>query len=656
MAALRWKSRLSWLALEFMFLLHLQQNSQLVASSVEVEKNTDRGEVNEGGGVRISGPHGVEPASNDSAIRGDLPLTLQNVAGANLASPIATEVGTYGVGQLSVEGGRARTSRGVKAAFLGLALALATLGGVVMLSGQSPLEKSALKLRKLKALVPIAEVLSNAVGTDESQRLWGAVEALLPELRQTLDAADAQLAGQSILFSRSSSESHQELIARIQDLSKRISEAIAPVHKVARQELETLVKGITPIETSGLTFFEEHLGRAAGLQYAKAFVTYVRSQEAHVDDLIQTATHVVTRSNGRPCFSDYLDGPLLLATVHDFGYIRGVVSARGVAHRQVKDAKESCVKALCSTMSVEITSAKNEYRTLIEGLMAFFEDSEMQTEAHQQMMSDLATASSLLNSDLNPLLAQISPDLPVEKLLGMHENFWMVARKVTALLTLPEQELIPEEVGDRKARVRQSLSSLMKKVVEQVESVKVEASSLAKRSKQQAVEAESRGDFCPHVALTLDCLMEKLEADAQQATNSSEALCRRVSEEAMVKPLYCTMVDAFNEGSKAAKRLREMNAVSGYADLLQVMERGIKGRIKMVTDVNADATTSTKLINDHKEAVKKELENLRQATALPQVAEAAARIEKASHLVAYAVYDGIVSQVERDHQESRRAA
>ncbi|KAL8444411.1 hypothetical protein Emag_005506 [Eimeria magna] len=651
MAALRWKSHLRSLAVTFLFLLHLLQNFQPVASLAGLEKDSNGVEVNDSGGDGNFGHHGVK-----SAIRADLPLTPQNVAGANLASALVYDDGARGSGQLAVEGGRARTGRGVKAAFLGIALALATLGGMLMLSSYSSLEKSASNLRKLKALVPIAEVLSNAIGTDESQRLWGAVEALLPELRQTLNAADAQLAGRRILFPRFTSGSQQELVDRIQDISKRISEAIALVHKMAREELGTIVKSIRPIEASGFEFFEEHLGRAAGLQYAEAFVTYISSQEAHVVDLLETANQVVVRSNGRPIFADCQDGPLLLATVHDFGYIRDILSARDAAQRQVKDANESCVKALCSTMSTEISSAKHEYRTLIEGLLVFFKDSETQTEAHQQIMSDLETASSLLNRDLDPLLAQVAPELPLEKLLGIHEKFWMVARKITALLTLPEQDHISEEVGDRKARVHRSLSSLMEKVVKHIESLEVEASNLAKRSKQQAIEAESRVVSCPQVTLTLDCLMEKLEADAREATKSSKALCRRLSDEDMIKALYGTMVDAFDEGSRAAKKLREMNAVSGYVDLLDVMERGISRRAKMVTDVNAEATISANLIKIQKEAVRKELDGFREMIALPQVAEAAARIAKASHLVAFAVYDGNVSQVEKGYQESKREA
>ncbi|KAL8273607.1 hypothetical protein Esti_002429 [Eimeria stiedai] len=615
MATWKLKPHCGCLAWAVWLFLHSQQNQRLIGFAGDSNENVVGGPLpGDEEGLAGVGDQDFQHVSDEPATFEATPLLPRSSAGESGNLGVADEDGREALRGVVVEGARARIIRSTKTLLqiISLLVLLVTIVRVLVISGQAALQHSASPLRRLEALMPTVETLSVAVGTPESQRLWAAVEVLLPELRQTLSSAEAKVTERRFfLFGRIGGQ-YRDLMDRVHSNVEKVTEAIAALHRTARDQVEAMAKSLPGIKASEFATLEGQLGKAVGSEFARAFVMFVDAQEAQAGRILRAARLLVVRSYRMPIFVDERDKALLNATIHNIDQMKQLLSAREVVQRHIEEARKSCAEVLASTLRAELVAAAHYYRTLLKGMSIFFERPELQSEGDQLIRHGLE-----------------------------------------------KKQVIHEGQGDDRLRVQKEASNLMEEAADYAGVMSRQAQDLMNEIKQRQAEVLG-GSFCPNVVRTIDLLMERLHADAEE----NAKLCRQVADhlggDDAVENLFGTLMEGLTKYSRVFKTVRGMQDVRGYVDLLQMIETDISSSLDIIIGVKVDnmdsESSSAKAIISAKDEVAKELAALEEVVALPRAAEGAARISEAALSAAFAQYEGIVSQLEQEHKAARPKA
>ncbi|KAL8445400.1 hypothetical protein Emed_005667 [Eimeria media] len=646
-----YKPRLGWLMVAVVLLLHSQHDQPFSALAGDTD---DAGASQNPAGINdqkaAARNHGAEATLNETVTDADF-STLQGLTGEDKASAVFNEDGMDAKGELAVERHQVQRLRCAKAAYriAAAVLVLSILGRFFGSSGRAALRKELSHLQKLEALVPVAEKLSAAVSTHESDRLWSAVKAMLPEVRQTLSDAEAKLAEKSRLRIGLSKKPYQEIIGRIRDIASRTSKAISDLHQNARDEL-VVSQNICGAELSEIGPYQKAIERIMGADYAKAYVTFVESQEAHVEKILQEANQVMTQSWKRPLFVGYRDGPSLLATLHDFNKLRLLASARDTVQKIMDELASAGNEPLRMVVGTEIKSFMHELSATHGMLEDFLARAGLEA---QQARHAAVQGRGILDLEITTFHKNYKNCSEIKDLLELHNNFGNAAKRASRLLALPEVGLVPERLGEDKRQLYGKVHSLIKEVANHAEGVRQEASS---RRPAPHHEAEGPREYpvrlCQRMKETLFQMTEKVILDAQDAANACEEVVHGTSDQDSSQDLYRKAVLALREDSKATKELRKLDAIRGQGNLLGFIEADIKNSLEAVDAVDvtdmSPKSANAKLITSQKQAIAKDLAAVREAGSLSAIAEAAARIREAAFSIQLAASDGALPQVRDD--------
>ncbi|KAL8444412.1 hypothetical protein Emag_005507 [Eimeria magna] len=656
MATSKLKLRRGCLAWAVWLLLHAQQNNSLVAFAGDSNGNVVGTSVStDEESLEDLGLHEFQQVSDEAAIVEATTWLSRSSAAVDEDLEVADEDGFEATRGAVVEGDRARIIRDAKSMFRVIAgvVLLVTIARLLVINGQAALHHSASRLRRLQALMPIAETLSVAVGTRESERLWAAVKALLPEIEQTLSSAEIKLTSPGFFFFGRYGGHYRDLMNSVHNNVRKVSEAIAALHTNARDQVELMAKRMPGRKSSEIAAVEDQLEKALGSEFAKAFVTFVDSQEAQASGILRAASQVIVQSYKMPMFADERDKALLIATIHNVDEMKQLLTAREGAQEQIEEAKKSCRQAIASTLRADLVAAAHQYRGLFKGMSIFFERPELQGEGDQLMRRGLETAKALLDSEFPSLWYTSSKDLSVEELLEVYAKFHCFTEKITELLSLPDKHVIHEGQGDDRLSLQKKASNLMQEAADHAESMSRQAQKLMDEMKQRQAEAPS-GSFCPNVMLTFDHSMKTLLAHAQDNAKLCKQVADQLAGDAAVESLFETLVKGLNKGSRVAKMYRGMQAVRGYLDLLQVIETNVRSSLDVNNGVNVDnmnpQSNKAKLIISAKDEVAEQLAALKETVSLPRAAQRAARIGQAASSAAFALYKDIVLHLEEEHK------
>ncbi|KAL8444410.1 hypothetical protein Emag_005505 [Eimeria magna] len=647
MAKSSYKQRFGGLALAVVLLLHSQHDRHFFAVAGETDGDwVGQHPAGVNGQKAVARGQGIESSLDETATDTEF-STIQSVTGEDKTSAVLNEDGAGAEGELAVESSQAHRFRRAKAAcrIVAAVLVLSILGRSLVSSGRAALRKELSHLQKLEALVPVAEKLSTVLGTPESGRLWGELKAMLPEVRQTLSEAEAQLAEKSRFRIDLSKKPYREIIGRVKDVVSRTSESIAALHRNARDEL-LVSQNIRGIELSGIGPYQKKIEKIMGADYAKAYVTLVESQEAHVGKILQAANQVIMQSSDRPLFVDYRDGPSLLATLHDFEKLRHLARARDTVQTIMDKLAYAGNEPLRVVVGTDIRSTLHEFSALHDMLNGFLEKG---SYGAQQVRRIAMQGKRILEFDIGPLSRQYRGCEDFRELLDLHSKFWDFAENASKFLALPEDSLIPQLEGEDKRRLYEKVHPLITEVAKHAEGVRFAASSRRPTSDHKGEGLwENPVRLCQRMKQTFFQMTEKVVLDAQDAANACEQIFYEISDQDSAQDLYRKFMLAFREDSKAAKGLKNLDAICGQGNLLGVLEADIMKSLEVVDAVNvADVnpkSAAAKLITSQKMAVAKDVAALGEAGSLSAIAEAAARIREAAVSIQLAACDGTLLQ------------
>ncbi|KAL8447120.1 hypothetical protein Emed_004596 [Eimeria media] len=651
MAKSSYKPRLGWLMLAVVLLLHARYDQPSFASAGETDgdgaSQHPAGVKGQKAGLR---GQGIEETLGETVTDADF-STIQSVTGEDKTFAGYNEEGMDAKDGLVVERNQGQRFTRAKAAcrIVAAVVVLSILGRLLVSSGRARLRKELSRLQRLEALVPVAEKLSAAVGTQESDRLWSAVKAMLPEVRQTLSDAEAKLAEKSRLRIGLSKKPYQEIIGRIRDIASRTSKAISDLHQNARDEL-VLSQTIRGTELSGIGPYQETIERIMGADYAKAYVTFVESQEAHVEKILQTANLVITQASERPLFVGYRDGPSLLATLHGLDKLRLLTSARDTVQKTLNSVAYAGNEPIRIVIGTEMKSAQHQFTTASEMVTDFLGRG---GSAAQQVKNMAQHGRTVLMEEVKYLLKGYKSCGNFKELLKMHNLFWSASERAGRFMALPEASLIPELQGEERGQLYAKVHSLMKEVANHAEGVRQDAFS---RRPAPHHEAEGLWEYpvrlCETMKQILIQMTEQVVSDVQDAANACEAVIYEMSDQDSSRDLYEKALLAYREDTKAATGLKSLDAICGQGNLLGAIEADIKKSLEVVDAVDvtdmSPKSANAKLITSQKQAIARDVAALGGARSLSAIAEAAARIREAAFSIQLAASDGALPQVRDD--------
>ncbi|KAL8445397.1 hypothetical protein Emed_005664 [Eimeria media] len=651
MGSSKLKPRCGCLALAVWFLLHLQQEYSLVAfagdSNEEVLGSSVRTDEENLADVRIQE---FQQVADEAAVLEATERLSGNVDREDGDLGAADEDASGATSETMLEGDRARMIRNANRVFgvvAGVVL-LATIVRILAINGKAAFQDSASRLRKLQALTPTAETLSVAVDTPESESLWAAVKALLPEIDQTLGLAEAKLTKPGFFFFGRYGRQYRDLMNRVQSNVGKLTEAIAALHTHALDQLEVMAKSIPGLKSRRFAALEDELGQALGSDYAKAFVTFFESREAQTDQILRATSSVIDQSNKVPMFANEGDKASLIATIHNIDEMRRLLRAHNLMQRQMETLEESCNQALTFTFRVDLMAAAHEYKLLFKGMSIFLEQPELQGEAGQLIRRNVETGEEFRDEYFQRLWTKSTKDLSIEERLDVYAMLRQFTERLAELSTLPEKQVIPEGQGDDRLRLQKEVHKLMKEAADYVGVVSQQAQDAMNRM-QREVEARTT-PFCPNLMSFYERSMEMLCAD----THDNAKLCREIADQldgdAASESLFDTLRKGLSKGSKVSKMYTRMLAEQGYVDLLRLIEADVGRSLDVLNGVNVDnmdpESNRTKLIIRAKDEVAQELANLKEAVALRRIAEVAASINQVASSAAFAEYAETVLQLE----------
>ncbi|KAL8444415.1 hypothetical protein Emag_005510 [Eimeria magna] len=662
------KQHLGCLAWLLVLVLHSRQSHLVVASS---ERGNEEFRVSGSLPVNDNGPPDIggqerQARASESAVSENQGLFLLMPVDEDVKPEAVSADWGVAQGEVSREGDRARAVRRLKLALklAPLVALLVMLGGVFLVQVEVAMSSSASKLRRLEALMPSAEKLSIAVGTSKSQQLWASVEGLLPELRQTLAEAD-----------KKSSESHfsayaslvrdraerRELLNKVRQNLTKVSEAVAALHKHAREELEVLAKGIRPRQPTRLQARQAQLGRALGSAFADAFVRFIDLKESRVDRILRTASMVLDRSNKMPAFTSYADEPLLLITLEDITHMRRLVSQRDYLQSRIEGITKSCARLLGSVLRAEVGAAEQEQRMLFEGVSVVFELSGQHTTDAEgkDFEQNLQAAQAVLKVELPQLSRSIKKGLSIEELLDVHAALHDMTTRLTSFLSLSGQQNVPEGGVHAKSWLREQISKAMREAERRAHDVNSQARQLVSLIEERVARART-ATFCPGVLEGVAKLAQRLREGADLSLQT----CREVADDFHSDKELPNVLETLRKGlaevSNVSKKYATLQALQTHLDLLSYAEADVSLSVEMMKGVtvellNADSS-SAKLISSARTLVTRELEALKTAQDLGAAVSGGARLSEAVYSAMFAVHEGMCAQLENDHKLSRLSA
>ncbi|KAL8430614.1 hypothetical protein ACSSS7_005833 [Eimeria intestinalis] len=665
MVALKSKQRLGCLAWLPVLLLHCQQDQHVIASSASEHEEFSRFAslpVNEGVSLVAEG-QGPEAYANEPAVSKDRETYSLTPFDENGRSEVPRADSDVAQGGVLIERERAPAIRRVKLA-VGMSLLaalLAMIGGVFLVQVEIALLTAASELRRLEALIPSAEKLSIAVGTSESRRLWASVEALLPELKQTLAEVNKQSAesGLPAYFSLLRQRGQRrELLNKVLHNVAETSEAVAALHKHARKEVEALGKSLRASQPTGLQARAGQLGKALGGEFAQAFVSFIGLNELRVDSILRTAGLLVERSNSMPAFTGYADEPLLLITIEDVTHIRRLVCQRDYVQSRIEGVTNLCARSLETVLRAEAVAAETENILLIDGVALVYGQHRPHEEAHHSG-PDLQAAKMVLTAELPQLTRNITKGSSIEHLLDLHAALHDMIAKISSFLSVPgEQDMLGGGAHDS-SFLREQAASLMidaENWAQQVNSQTYQLLSLLK----DRVGGRRKAAYCPGVLEKVAQLAQKMS----ELSNLSLQTCRDVADELHsdndVPELLGTLKKGLMEGGNVSKRYAALQALRAQLDLLSFVEADVGLSVEMMngveTDKLKDDTSSAKLISSARTLVARELEALKAAEDVATAVARGGRLSEAVYSAMFAKHEGTCLQLENEHKLARGSA
>ncbi|KAL8447119.1 hypothetical protein Emed_004595 [Eimeria media] len=646
MAKSSYKPRLGWLMLAVVLLLHARHDQPSFASAGETDGDgaSQHPADVKGQKAGLRG-QGIEATLGEAATDADF-STVQSATGNDKNSAVLNDDEVNAKGQPVPGKFHARGTRRARTAcrIVAAVLVLAILGRSLVFSGRARLRKELRRLQKLEALMPVAEKLCATVGTPQSRQLFSAVEALLPEIRQALSEAEAKLKEQSRFRIPFSEKPYEETISSLQDIRSRTCKAITALHTNARYEL-TVSKKINGKKHSAVGSFKGQLERLVGADYANAFIMFAESQEAAVDDILQAYKKVVFRSNARPVFAKHRDGHLLVATIRDLEVADRLASARDAAQKFLERLESKAFELLERTVRQHMRNVIHEHQLLIKGLKTFVEyvhgSKDSQVERHIKQAEDF------LENKITVALRNLDTCKTLEDVLEQYGRFCGAADEASKLLSRAKDQLI------RGPQI--AIKTLHKAVSDQLEEIAEHAQSMARESleSQDALDRDffmclGNISYCMKATNTFSQSQLKLDGSVRAAIEA----CKRLHEEKKIQyttdELLNRLMLAIDEDSKARKAIETLFGNRANVHLVWIMDDAIAMSVKTINELGAKhaspTTASEKFIATQKKSMMKDLGALKKTESLSTIAETAARLRKAAHLVQLAAYEGAVPQ------------
>ncbi|KAL8273609.1 hypothetical protein Esti_002431 [Eimeria stiedai] len=623
MAKLKRTWHFSCLARLLVLLMQLQQNQCDVAFA---GNGDDAFSAKEPLPCKDTEPQESQLNANEPAVLEDQPLALQASPGQDVRQGALTEDG----------------------------------GGYSLISeAQLKFSASISNLRRLEALMPTAHRLFIAVDTRESQLLWTAVEKLLPDLTRTLSTAEAKSQEPSFFLVGLLTGEYRNLLQRVNENAKKASEAIAALHRNAREQLEVMAKSITKITSPRFWSLKDQLGKVLGFRTAEAYVAFVNLQEARGESILRMMREVIERSNKTPVFEGDMDEALLRITMQHVEHLKQMVIARDDVLTRIVRATTSCAEAVASTMRAEIMATEQRHRTLLLGISYFFEQSELQIDVLERLLANSQAATAILNEEFSSILGRISEDLPIEELLGLHKEFREVLALLTTLSALPEKQVLPEGQADERSLLRKNLSGVMKAAVNHAAILKLHVHTVAEQIKQSVNEARKVTIF-PTAMEDICRLAEKYSGDAEGAAASCRQIADQLDSDDQLGSLFEAWMKGVEESTEVSRRYTLLQSLRGVYDLLKIYEADVSTSLAIINAVDVSGVdledSSGRKIFSLKEEAATVQALVADSADVYKLSSGAINIRRAADSVGLEQYRLIVSKLEKEHKRANLRA
>ncbi|KAL8428681.1 hypothetical protein ACSSS7_007070 [Eimeria intestinalis] len=534
---------------------------------------------------------------------------------------------------------RAKTAGGIVAAVV----LLVVLHRLLAPSGHAQLREEIAHLRKLEALVPTAEKLGAVVGSVESFQLWSAVEALLPEMKQTLTAAEAKLAEQNQSQIDSPKESYPDTLDRVRDVMSRTSTAIAALHKNALDELARLgdVVELERSAPSGFESLKNEMERLMGADFAEAFVTYAESQEAHVEKMLQESKEVASRSKGKALFANYNDEPLLLATINDYERVWPFVSACGTAETFMKRLESDGFNAIRATAQIAISDTTFRQKIHMQAMNVFFMG-EIPGLEDSQISEVVQTAGKFWASQFLSIYSEFQGCKTIKEALDAHDKILDAAVSIADQLAFLEGQPIPDLPAEERHRLHLAVTDTLSNISRFARERKGASEQWRQQLKRELDEINSRNSFCPGMTRTLNQAFSAHDSNVRAAAESAKQAASSIASGSSPRSMYEKTVLAISQDSRAAEALADLKATCESLFLLRLFEDDIAKSLNLISAVKVKDLDpkhpTAKLVISKKLAIEKELAALKGARSLTRIAEATARIREAASSIQSAAH------------------
>ncbi|KAL8444414.1 hypothetical protein Emag_005509 [Eimeria magna] len=654
MVKLKRTSQLRCLTWLLVLLLLLQQNQRVAASA----GNGDGG--SRGGGALPAKDANVQEAQlhvDDPAVAKGEPLPSQRSLGHDERHFVLDEDSGGETVRVELGSGRAKVIRRV-ALGVGLVatlLVLAVGAYVSMVQAEMVFTASTSNLRRLQALMPTAQKLFITVDTPKSARLWTAVKELLPELTKTLDAAEAKSKESRFFSVGLLTGEYSDLLRRVDGTVEKVSQAVAALHKEAREELNVIAERITEITSPQLWQLRDQVKAVLGFSIAEPYVNFVLLQESRGQNISHTVREVLERSNRRPVFESGMDEALLLITQEDVAQLKRMFIARDDALTRIVNATTSCTHAFASTMRAEIMAAEQQHRVLVTGLSFFFQQSELPSDVKQRLRANFEKAMLILNEDFPSLLGSISADVSIEGLSGIYKTYKEKLDTLTKLTALAENQVLLEGQGDERSQLQTSLAVLMKGAAAHAGMIVQQVHTLADHIKQKVDEASKESVFLGTLK-DFAALAQKYSENAKDAATSCRKLADQLESGEEIGNLFEIFMKGVEGSSRASNRYKLLVALQGGLDLLQIYDADVMSSLAIMESLDVDSADVDSARARELVSLKDEVLTLQalagNAPYLLKASTAAIDLRKAADAAAFERYELAVAKLEEEHKKA----
>ncbi|KAL8445395.1 hypothetical protein Emed_005662 [Eimeria media] len=655
MAKLKHTSQLRCVTWLLVLFLLLQQNQRVFASAGNGDGGYSGGGASPAEDVQVQETQLQVDASPAAEVE---PLLSQGSLNDHEQQVVPDEDGGVAAGRVDGKRGRGKVIGRVALGLglTGVLMALAVGAYLSMIQADMAFNASMAKLRRLKDVMPSAQRLFIAVDTTETTQLWIAIKNLIPELTNTLSAAEAKIQEPRFFTLGLLTGEYSSLLNRVKGITEKVNHAVAALHARARDELSVIADRITQIPPPPLWQLRDQLKEVLGLSIAEPYVNFVMLQEVRGEDILRAAKEIVERSNKRPVFETDSDEDLLLITKEDVAQLKRMSIARNDALTRIVDATTSCAHAFASTMRAEIMAAEQQQRMIVAGLSFFLDLPDLASDVNDRLKAKLDKANAILDEDFPSLLGSIHDDDPIEKLSDIYKTYKEKLSSLKKLTTLTGFQLLPEGEGEDKSHLRMKLGLLMRGTSDHTQMVVQQVQTLAKHIRQKSKEASKESVF-HSVLKDFGSSVDRHKQDAETAAANCAKFAELLDGNEEIESLYEILTKGAEESNRAASRYSQLVTLEGGLDLLQIYDADVRASVALVDSLEVDQAdvdngSARKLLSLRDQVMTLQAlagnePNLNRATS------AAIEIRKAADLATREHYQLGVGKLDRKHRRGK---